>query len=171
MLKIKKLKMLPSTNSIHQSSTSDGLWVQKNRCKRDVTITQPDTENMNQSHVATSIPVNFCIVELYFWSNTICDVILLICFTAFCLRIIYNPANSNYLQSGCQQIFTKNNSINVFSFQCAYQFTLIFLLVILITWLMNEILLKLFIIRLIDCIISSVLTLAIKSQKHRLYST
>ena len=46
--------------------------------------------------------------------------------------------------------FQKNNSINVFSYQCAYQFMLIFLLAILITQLMNEILLNYFTIKLVQ---------------------
>jgi len=40
--------------------------------------------------------------------------------------------------------FQKNNSVNVFSYQYAYRFMLIFLLAILITRLMNKILLNYF---------------------------
>jgi len=55
----------------------------------------------------------------------------------------------NYLQSGCQQILKKDNSINMFSYQCAYQFILIFLLAISIPWHINE-LLELFTVMLIE---------------------
>jgi len=51
-------------------------------------------------------------------------------------------AQDNYAEDGWQQISKKNNSINVFSYQCTYQFILIFLLAILMTRLTNEILLN-----------------------------
>jgi len=59
--------------------------------------------------------------------------------------IIYNVVAKRYL---------KNNSINVFSYQCTYRFILIFLLAMLLTWLINEILLELFTIRLTNTVVT-----------------
>ena len=59
--------------------------------------------------------------------------------------IIYNTVAKRYL---------KNNSINVFSYQCTYRFILIFLLAMLLTQLINEILLELFIIRLTNTVVT-----------------
>jgi len=50
--------------------------------------------------------------------------------------------------------YLKNNSINVFSYQCTYRFILIFLLAMLLTRLINEILMELFTIRLTNTVVT-----------------
>lgn len=67
---------------------------QTNKHRQDITIYLPyNKKNINRSHMATSIPVNLCVVKLDFWCNGVRDVFLLISFTAFCFCIIYNAAN------------------------------------------------------------------------------